>query len=259
MVIGRHQIAVLIVSEIHPSIYDIVPSVVKVVAKRYRGYVEESDLRQECYLFAASKYAQHKELLDEPNTEKRQQNERKIGWQIKRVAERYARKEKATKAGYQTTDEAYCETTTIAQLLPFVIGSILTGKPFEQGQQLVDDGQPKARVVLLKKFNEEGYIFYTNYNSEKGKAILNNPNVCLSFFWPTVERQIIIKGIAEKTTDVISDNYFSSRPDGSKLGAIVSPQSEVIPNREFLEKNLKTLEKEWEGKEILRPAHCGVS
>ncbi len=119
------------------------------------------------------------------------------------------------------------------------------------------DGFPKARVVLLKKFNEEGFIFYTNYNSEKGKAILNNPNVCLSFFWPTVERQIIIKGIAEKTAENISDNYFASRPDGSKLGAIVSPQSEVIPNREFLEDNLKQLEKEWEGKEILRPAHWG--
>ena len=119
------------------------------------------------------------------------------------------------------------------------------------------DGFPKSRVVLLKKFNEEGFIFYTNYNSEKGKAILNNPNVCLSFFWPTVERQIIIKGIAEKTAENISDNYFASRPDGSKLGAIVSPQSEVIPNREFLEDNLKQLEKEWEGKEILRPAHWG--
>ena len=119
------------------------------------------------------------------------------------------------------------------------------------------DGFPKARVVLLKKFNEEGFIFYTNYNSEKGKAILNNPKVCLSFFWPTVERQIIIKGIAEKTTDTISDNYFASRPDGSKLGAIVSPQSEIIPNRDFLENNLKQLEKDFEGKEILRPAHWG--
>ena len=119
------------------------------------------------------------------------------------------------------------------------------------------DGFPKARVVLLKKFNEEGFIFYTNYNSEKGKAILNNPNVCLSFFWPIVERQIIIKGIAEKTPENVSDNYFASRPDGSKLGAIVSPQSEVIPSREFLEDNLKALEKEWEGKEILRPAHWG--
>ncbi len=119
------------------------------------------------------------------------------------------------------------------------------------------DGFPKSRVVLLKKFNEEGFIFYTNYNSEKGKAISNNPNVCLSFFWPGVERQVIIKGIAEKTQEIISDNYFASRPDGSKLGAIVSPQSEVIPNREFLENNLKRLEKEWEGKEIERPAHWG--
>ena len=120
-----------------------------------------------------------------------------------------------------------------------------------------DDGCPRTRMVLLKSYNWEGFIFYTNYNSEKGKAILNNPNVCLSFIWPTVERQIIIKGIAEKTAENISDNYFASRPDGSKLGAIVSPQSEVIPNREFLENNLKQLEKEWEGKEILRPAHWG--
>ena len=119
------------------------------------------------------------------------------------------------------------------------------------------DGFPKTRVVLLKKFNEEGFIFYTNYNSEKGKAIIENPNVCLSFFWPTVERQIIIKGKAEKTTASISDNYFASRPDGSKLGALVSPQSEVILNREFLEKSLIELEKEWEGKEIERPSHWG--
>ena len=130
-------------AEIHPSIYDIVPSVVKQVARRFKGYVEESDLRQECYTFAAAKYAAHKELLDEPDTEKRKANERRIGWQIKRVAERYARKEKAAKVGYQIGDEAYYETTTIAQLLPFVISSILTGKPLEQGQQLVDDGQPK--------------------------------------------------------------------------------------------------------------------
>lgn len=119
------------------------------------------------------------------------------------------------------------------------------------------DGFPKTRVVLLKKFNEEGFIFYTNYNSEKGKAIIENPNVCLSFFWPTVERQIIIKGKAEKTTASISDNYFASRPDGSKLGALVSPQSEVILNREFLENSLIELEKEWKGKEIERPSHWG--
>jgi pyridoxamine 5'-phosphate oxidase len=119
------------------------------------------------------------------------------------------------------------------------------------------DGFPKSRVVLLKKFNEDGFVFYTNYQSEKGKAILQNANVCLSFFWPTVERQIIIKGTAEQTSDQISDNYFASRPDGSKLGAIVSPQSQVIPNRDFLEQNLNVLEKEWKGKEILRPKHWG--
>lgn len=119
------------------------------------------------------------------------------------------------------------------------------------------DGFPKSRVVLLKKFNEEGFIFYTNYNSEKGKAIIENPNVCLSFFWPTVERQIIIKGRAEQTTAAISDNYFASRPYRSKLGALVSPQSEVILNREFLENSLIELEKEREGKEIERPNHWG--
>lgn len=119
------------------------------------------------------------------------------------------------------------------------------------------DGFPKARVVLLKKYNEDGFIFYTNYNSEKGKAIEQNPNVCLSFFWHSAERQVIIKGIAEKTADIISDNYFDSRPDGSKLGAIVSNQSEVIPSREFLENNLKELETIFDNKSIPRPKHWG--
>jgi pyridoxamine 5'-phosphate oxidase len=119
------------------------------------------------------------------------------------------------------------------------------------------DGFPKSRVVLLKKFNEEGFIFYTNYNSEKGKAILQHPNVCLSFFWPVLERQVIIKGIAEKTTSQVSDTYFDSRPEGSKLGAIVSNQSEVIPSRTFLDEKLKNLETEVSGSEIKRPENWG--
>ncbi|TBX67580.1 pyridoxamine 5'-phosphate oxidase [Flavobacterium silvisoli] len=119
------------------------------------------------------------------------------------------------------------------------------------------DGFPKSRVVLLKKFNEEGFIFYTNYNSEKGKAIAANPKICLSFFWHSMERQVIIKGIAEKTSTITSDNYFDSRPEGSKLGAIVSPQSEVIPSRNFLDEKLKELEAAMEGKEIKRPEHWG--
>ena len=81
------------------------------------------------------------------------------------------------------------------------------------------DGFPKSRVVLLKKFTWEGFIFFTNYRSEKGKAIALNPNVCLSFFWQGIERQVIIKGVAEKLSENLSDGYFESRPDGSKLGA----------------------------------------
>ncbi len=119
------------------------------------------------------------------------------------------------------------------------------------------DGFPKTRVVLLKHYDEEGFVFYTNYNSEKGKSILHNPNICMSFFWHSLERQVIIKGIAEKTSSVVSDNYFASRPVGSQLGAIVSDQSEVIPNRSVLEEKLKELEKQWEGKEIPRPSHWG--
>jgi len=119
------------------------------------------------------------------------------------------------------------------------------------------DGFPKSRVVLLKQFTYEGFIFYTNYNSEKGKAIEANPNLCLSFFWHSMERQVIIKGRAKKLPENISDNYFASRPDGSKLGAIVSNQSQVIPSREFLDLKLKELEKSFEGKEIPRPEYWG--
>jgi pyridoxamine 5'-phosphate oxidase len=119
------------------------------------------------------------------------------------------------------------------------------------------DGFPKSRVVLLKKFTEEGFIFYTNYLSEKGKAIATNPEVCLSFFWQNSEQQIIIKGTAEKIAKNLSDGYFESRPDGSKLGAWASPQSEIVPNREALELQLKSLEEKYLNQEIPRPKHWG--
>ncbi len=119
------------------------------------------------------------------------------------------------------------------------------------------DGYPKSRVVLLKRYTYEGFIFYTNYNSEKGKAITANPNVCLSFFWHSAERQIIIKGKAEKISENLSDGYFESRPRGSQLGAIVSNQSDTVADRKELEAKLKTLEEQYEGKEIERPKHWG--
>ncbi len=119
------------------------------------------------------------------------------------------------------------------------------------------DGYPKGRVVLLKRFTYEGFIFYSNYESEKGKAISADSRVCLSFFWPGLERQVIIKGNAEKIPENMSDGYFETRPTGSKLGAIVSDQSEVIPSREVLEEKLKALEKEYEQKDIPRPEYWG--
>jgi len=119
------------------------------------------------------------------------------------------------------------------------------------------DGFPKSRVVLLKKFTWEGFIFYTNYNSEKGKAIADNNNICLSFFWPALEQQIIIKGNANILAENLSDGYFESRPDGSKLGAWASNQSKVVASREELDASLKTFEQKFEGNEIERPKHWG--
>lgn len=119
------------------------------------------------------------------------------------------------------------------------------------------DGYPKNRVVLMKRYTHEGFIFYTNYQSEKGKAIEENPSICLSFFWPNLERQVIIKGKAEKLAENLSDGYFESRPVGSQLGAIVSNQSEVIESRELMEAKLVELEKQYQGKEIERPLQWG--
>ena len=122
---------------------------------------------------------------------------------------------------------------------------------------LEEDGCPRSRMVLLKSFTWEGFIFYTNYDSRKGKAIESNHKACLHFFWPDLERQIIIKADLEKQAPNLSDGYFHSRPKGSQLGALVSPQSQVIPNREFLEEKLTDLETEFENREVPRPENWG--
>ena len=122
---------------------------------------------------------------------------------------------------------------------------------------LEDDGCPRTRMVLLKSYTWEGFVFYTNYNSRKGKAIESNKKACLHFFWPTLERQIIIKADLERLPENLSDGYFHSRPKGSQLGAVVSPQSQVIPDRDFLENKLKELEKEFEHKAVPRPENWG--
>ena len=117
------------------------------------------------------------------------------------------------------------------------------------------DHTPATRIVLLKKFSKEGFVFFTNYNSIKGQAIKNNPNVSLSFFWPSTEQQVIISGIASKLDEIDSENYFNSRPIGSQLGAIVSNQSEVIKSRDILENKMTELK--LSKTNIIRPKNWG--
>jgi len=119
------------------------------------------------------------------------------------------------------------------------------------------DGIPSARIVLLKGFSEKGFVFFTNYNSFKGKQLLENPKACLVFFWKELERQVRITGIVQKTNDEESDEYFYSRPYESQLGACISPQSTVIESREWLEKRYNEFEKQNSDGAIQRPSHWG--
>lgn len=118
-------------------------------------------------------------------------------------------------------------------------------------------GKPSSRVVLLKGISENRLKFFTNYRSQKAKDLEQNPWVSINFFWPELERQVRIEGKVEKTTAEESDAYFNSRPEGSKLGAWASPQSDIIATREMMEDSHRALELEFKGKEIPRPPHWG--
>jgi RNA polymerase sigma factor (sigma-70 family) len=130
-------------NELHPSLDDIVPSVVTTIYRKYRGYVEKGDLLQEAWAFVLTRADNFNELLSVDNDIQRKWNEKKIGWQIRRSLERYSRREKAVKSGYQTNDEAFYDTVTISQLLPFVIKSFVNDTALEQSQILINDGTPR--------------------------------------------------------------------------------------------------------------------
>jgi pyridoxamine 5'-phosphate oxidase len=118
-------------------------------------------------------------------------------------------------------------------------------------------GQPTSRVVLLKAFDEDGFVFYTNYESKKAADIAENPRVSLHFFWPDLERQLIITGTAEKISREESEEYFKSRPEDSKLGAWASKQSSVINDRRALEAQFAEAEERFRGREIPCPEFWG--
>jgi len=155
------------VTELNPAIFDIVPSIARVVHNQYNRYVDRDDLKQECVQWALIRVAYINEQLSVEDATERRHNEQKIAWQMKRVAERYARKEKAIKSGYQLADEAYYQTGVLGQLLPFVIASVLDGTVLEQAQEMIRDGQPKgssspaeggnllAMLIDIKKCYEE--------------------------------------------------------------------------------------------------------
>ena len=119
------------------------------------------------------------------------------------------------------------------------------------------NGQPHARIVLLKGFDHDGAVFFTNYQSHKGQELEQNPKVALTFFWAELERQVRIEGIATKVDPTHSDQYFYSRPKGSQIGAHASPQSAVIVNRQHLEDRVKEFEELFAEQPLLRPQHWG--
>jgi pyridoxamine 5'-phosphate oxidase len=119
------------------------------------------------------------------------------------------------------------------------------------------DGRPSARVVLLKGLGPDGFVFFTNYDGRKGRELAANPRAALVFFWPELERQVRIEGTVEPVSPAESDAYFRSRPVGARLGAWASPQSEVIPSREALERRLRELEAQYPDGEVPRPPHWG--
>ena len=118
-------------------------------------------------------------------------------------------------------------------------------------------GVPDARIVLLKSYDRQGFVFFTNYNSRKGEELAENPRATLVFFWKELQRQVRISGTVEKVAAADSDEYFQSRPEGSRIGAWASPQSQVIAERTVLDENIKTITANFGGKQVPRPEFWG--
>ncbi|MDF2702200.1 MAG: Pyridoxamine 5-phosphate oxidase [Rubrobacteraceae bacterium] len=162
-----------------------------------------------------------------------------------------------TRAGLTESD---ADTDPIAQFQRW-FGEALAADLHEPNAMILatatPDGRPSARVVLLKGFDERGFVFYTNYEGRKGGELEANPYCALVFYWGELERQVRVEGHARRVPEKESDEYFRNRPRGSQLGARVSEQSRPVGGREALEEKLRWLEAEYEGREVPRPQFWG--
>ena len=157
-------------------------------------------------------------------------------------------------------DETTVARDPITQFRRWFDDAIASGSRLPESMTLATatkDGRPAARVVLLKQVDAAGFVFYTNYRSAKAKELEANPQAALVFYWVGLDRQIRVEGRVERVSAALSDEYFKTRPRESQLGALASPQSEVIEGREVLEEQLRGLEQEYRDREVPRPAHWG--
>ncbi len=160
----------------------------------------------------------------------------------------------------EVLDENLVDRNPIELFQRWFSDAIAAGLPLPEAMTLATstaEGKPSARVVLLKQIDENGFVFFTNYQSSKAHDLDNNPQAALVFYWPQLERQVRVEGKVTRTSPVESDKYFRTRPRESQIGAIASPQSEVLSSREVLQKRAEELERIYDGREIERPAHWG--
>jgi len=168
--------------------------------------------------------------------------------------------EKQTTYSDDSVDESTIDRDPLVLFRSWLDEAIAAGIHLAEAMTLATatrEGRPSARLVLLKQADERGFVFYTNYNSRKAAELDANPQASLVFYWPQFERQVRVEGTVEKTSAAESDAYFKTRPRESQIGALASPQSQVIPSREYLEQQAGELEEFYEGRDVKRPSHWG--
>lgn len=160
----------------------------------------------------------------------------------------------------QMLDERNIDANPIVLFKHWFDAAIASGSRLPESMTLATaskDGSPSARMVLLKEVDAQGFVFYTNYESAKARQLEENPHAALVFYWVQLDRQIRVEGSVERVTVAESDEYFQSRPRESQLGALASPQSEVVESRELLEQRFREFDEMYRDREVERPAHWG--